>query len=280
MSLALQNSVDLELLIEESRDELFERITFQDTYVAPSHVPNELPHNLRASSVRRTPAAVDETLTFCVLDSFLSDDGSERIFEVQCGNFKCYYYAFEFIDYIACPAFLVSRFNLIDYACLDVSNGSHYYYIFLSRKDALPNILGKRSDFRGEFELEIPSEAHRLLTLNPRNKDSNSFILLDWKNKNLCDECERFCSNPSDILMKSKVASDYWFVPPKLKISFEDKHSLFNSEYLSSTILVHGDSKSFAEFQKFTKPITESLEDDNPFIGVPLASIFTKPQFS
>ena len=61
---------------------------------------------------------------------------------------------------MVCPAFLVSMFNVTDYACLDVSNGSHYYYIFLSRKedDPLPIILSEQFDYHGEFELEIPSE--------------------------------------------------------------------------------------------------------------------------
>ena len=115
---------------------------------------------------------ITKPLTFCIQHSFLSDDGSERIFKVQCGTLKCYYYAFEFNGYIVCPAFLVSLFNLTDYACLDVSNGSHYYYIFLSRKDddPLPKILDKQSDFLGEFKLKIPSEAHRLLPLNPKNQ--------------------------------------------------------------------------------------------------------------
>ena len=133
---ALQNSVDIELLIEDSRDELFKKITFQDPSSRPCRSTSRLDHD-------------DKPLTFCIQDSYLSADGSERIFKVQCGTFEHFYYAFEFKDYVVCPAFLVSLFNLTDYACLDVSNGSHYYYIFLSRKDddPLPKILDKQSEF-------------------------------------------------------------------------------------------------------------------------------------
>ena len=88
---------------------------------------------------------------------------------------------------MVCPAFLVSLFNLTDYACLDVRNDSHYYYIFLSREDddPLPKILDKQSDsdFLGEFELKIPSEAHRLLPLNSRTKDFKCFISPNLKIK-------------------------------------------------------------------------------------------------
>ena len=106
MPLALQNSVDIELLIEDSRDELFEKITSQDSF-----------------SVRRTSTNYDEPLTFCIQHSYLSNDESERIFEVKCDNFEHSYCAFEFKGYVVCPAFLVSFFNLTDYACLDVRNG-------------------------------------------------------------------------------------------------------------------------------------------------------------
>ena len=158
MPLALLNTIDIELLIEGSRDELFKRITSQDPCIPFGHVPHELASTLQASSGRRTLAAHDKPLTFFIQDSYLSTDESERIFKVQCGTLKCYYYAFEFNDCIACPAFLVTRFKLTNYACLDVSNGLHYYYIFLSRKDEpLPKILDKQSKFRGKFNLKIPS---------------------------------------------------------------------------------------------------------------------------
>ena len=65
----------------------------------------------------------------------------------------------------------------------------------------------------------------------------------------------------SDQLMKSEFAPSYWFAPDKLKELFKAKYPLFDSGFMRSTILVHEDSKSFAEFQEITKLITESLED-------------------
>ena len=45
MPLALQNSVDIELLIEGSRDELFKRITFQDLFLWPFVLASRLYDN-------------------------------------------------------------------------------------------------------------------------------------------------------------------------------------------------------------------------------------------
>ena len=179
MPVALQTSLDIELLIEDSRGELFKKITSQAPYVPPGHVSHKLALNSQASSSRRTLAAHDKPITFCIQDSFLSADGKERLFKVQFGTSECYYCAFEFRDYVVCPAFLVSMFNLSNYACFDVCDKSHYYYIFLSRKvdDPLPIILSKQSKFLGEFKLKLPYEAHRLLYLNPSNKDLKLFIV-------------------------------------------------------------------------------------------------------
>ena len=114
MPLALQYSVEIELLIDDSRDELFKRIIFQDPHIPPGHVPHKLASTSQASlDGCASPDRVDgEPLTFCIQDSYLSSDGSERIFKVQCGTFGHFYYAFEFNDYVVCPAFLVSMFNI------------------------------------------------------------------------------------------------------------------------------------------------------------------------
>ena len=261
MSLVLQNIVDIELLIEDSRDELFEKITSQVS-----------------SSDRRPSTNYDvKALTFYIQRSYLSKDGSERIFKVKCDNFEHFYYAFEFNGYVACPAFLISMFKLTDYACLDVKNGTHYYYIFLSRKDndPFPIILGE-SNFHEEFKLEIPSDEHRLLPLNLITKDLKCFISPHKKDKDLFNECERFGS--SDQLMKSDFAPSYWFVPDKLKKLFRAKHPPFNYWFMRNTILIHEDSKSFAEFQEIMKLIAKSLEDVNLSI-VTLKSIFTATKY-
>ena len=161
MPLALKNNVDIELLIEDSRHELFRRIIFQAPPIPSGHVPYKLASPSLAPSSRSASADhKDEPSSYCIKDSYLSTDKSERIFKVQCDTSVHYYYAFEFKGYVVCPAFLVFRFNVTGYACLDVSNESRYYYIFLSRNDddQLPIILRKQSKFRGEFKLIMPPE--------------------------------------------------------------------------------------------------------------------------
>ena len=263
--LALQNSVDIELLIEGSRYELFEKITFRD------------------SSLGVHSAAVidNQALSFSIQRSYLTDDGLERIFEVKCGTFEHSYCAFEFKGYVACPAFLVSFFNVTDYACLDVRNGAYYYYIFLSRKDVdpLPIILGD-SDFLGKFEIKIPSEAHRLLFLNRSTKDFKCFIYSPESpdDEALGEECSGFGKNPSDTVMKSKIVSSYWFATQNLRDLFRAKHTLFPHKYVSSNVLIHQDSKSFAEFQNVKKPKTENSENKKREI-TSSRSIFTATKY-
>ena len=91
MPLALQNSVDIEHLIEGSRDELFVKIIFQDPHIPPGHVSDKLASTLQgppSESLCASPDHVDaEPLTFCIEDSYLSSDGSERIFLVKCDIF-------------------------------------------------------------------------------------------------------------------------------------------------------------------------------------------------
>ena len=278
MILALQNNVEIELLIENGRDELFKKIALQAPYIPPGYVPNRLASTSQVFLGRRALADYDDKLpTYCIQDSYLSSDGSKRIFKVQYDTFEHYYYAFEFKGYVVCPAFFVSMFNVTDYACLDVSNGSHYYYIFLSRMDddPLPIILGE-SNFHGKCKLKLPSDEHKLLPLNSRTINLKCFISPNRRNKDLCKECGEFSS--SDQLMKLEFAPSYWFVPVELKKLFAAKYPLVDSMFLLNTILVHEDSKSFAEFLEFTKPITENLEDANLSIAS-LSSIFTATKY-
>ena len=265
MSLALQNSVDIELLIEGSRNELFEKITSHDSF-----------------SDRRTSANYDEPVTFCIQRSYLSNDGSERIFEVKFDNFEHFYYAFEFKGYVLCPAFLVSMFDLTDYACLDVRNGTHYYYIFLSRKedDPLPKILNEQfdSDFLGDFELRIPSDEHKLLLLNSTTKDFKCFIFSP-DDEALCKEYHGFGNKPSDTLMESEIVPSYWFATQKLRDLFMAKHTLFPYKFAVSNVRVHEDSKSFAEFQEIMKPNTEEGTGDVNISIVSSESIFTATKY-
>ena len=115
MPFALVDSVELELLIEGERNVLFQKIT----------------------RMGETPIEVKDSIdlnSFSVQKIYPSSDGSELVFEVTHHFAKLYYYAFKFKGNLCCPAFLAEFFGLFDYACLKVSNGSVYFYIFLKEK--------------------------------------------------------------------------------------------------------------------------------------------------
>ena len=120
MASALNDIVYLEMIIERKRNELFQRII--------SHVPstpsgNE-PYNSESIPGPGDNLSIDQTRPtenvpsaqslddnkkqddmqdilgyfYFVQDSFLSDDGSERIFKVKHKSFEYHYCAFEFKD--------------------------------------------------------------------------------------------------------------------------------------------------------------------------------------
>ena len=166
MPSALTDNIKIELLLEGNRSELFQRIVSQVPSTPsgsdslcfasiPGPVDNPVSSSAEAMlpfqsniSVEQTPATENVPSTqslhvndkqdvfgfyYFVQDSFLSDNGSERIFKVKYKTCEYYYCAFEFKSYVICPAFLASWFEVTDYGCLDVViNNSHYYYIFLS----------------------------------------------------------------------------------------------------------------------------------------------------
>ena len=217
MPSALTDSVDIELKIEGKRSELFQRII---SHVPPTpsgsdsrssesipepgdNYPSSsaeawLPFNSNISvgqthatenvlsaqllDVNEKQDDMQDILGFYhfVQDSYLSDNGSERIFKVKHKAFEYYYCAFEFKKWVICPAFLASWFGLTDYACLDVMHGgSHYYYIFLYSKkdDALSHIFDKNTNFLGRYFFKVPvPSAEKILQLNSKNKDIKVFI--------------------------------------------------------------------------------------------------------
>ena len=325
MPVALQTSVDIELLIEGRRDELFKKLTSQvppPEYILPqrvsalqapssyvdikasrsglnkhpdmvgpsSHVhpstsqvgtPEILPP---AQSAQAGPpqshTLVDKPPSYFVLESYLSAGGSERVFKVKCDDIEHYYHAFEFREYVACPAFLASHFNLTDYSCLDVSsNESHYHYIFLSRKDnnQLPIILDRESKFLGEFELMLPS-VDEILPLNLRTKDLKCFVVPREEDKDLFRETSAIRPQLTDKLFRSDVMTSYLFVPTKIMELFVKNHPSSLTLMFGIATLVHKNSKSYLEFMGITEPVTESLEEDKHF-SVAIESIFTATNY-
>ena len=330
MPVALQTSVDIELLIEGRRDELFIKLTSQvppPQYIPPQHastsqapssyvdIEPSLPclnaHPLSPSDVggplfhvhplaiqvgtpemlpsaqsaeagpQQSHALVDKPPSYFVLESYLSAGGSERVFEVKYDDSEHFYYAFEFNEYVACPAFLASLFNLTNYACLDVSsNGSHYHYIFLSREDddQLPIILEGESKFVGKFELKVPS-ADRILPLNPKTKDMKCFIMSLGGGQKLRAEGLVISSQLTDKLLKSEAVPSYWFVPTGIMNLFTKNHpSPLTCELVQAMHLVHESSKSYVEFKGITEPVRKSPEEVKLSI-VPLETIFTATKY-
>ena len=252
MPFALTNSIDIELVIEGNRSELFQKIISQVPSTSSggdSHSPASAPGQVDKTSslTDESNMSVDQTgvmengtsaqslhvddkgvnmqddlgFYYVVQDSYLSDNGSERIFKVKHMTSEFYYCAFKFKDWVVCPAFLASWFELTDYACLDVAiNDSHYYYILLDNENdvALSYILDKNSQFLSRYFFRAPvSWAMKVLKLNFKSKDIKIFIDItvetSERNKAFHAELLNYRPDPSKVLNRSKVDPSYYLVP-------------------------------------------------------------------
>ena len=223
---------------------------------------------------------VDKPPTYFVQESYLSAGGSELVFKVKCNNIEQYYYAFELRKYVVCPAFLAFQFNLTDYACLDVSsNGSHYHYIFLSKKvdDQLSTILDGESKFLGEFELKLPS-VDQILPLNPITKDLKCFVVPREEDEELDSEASEIEPQLTDKLLRSGVITSYFFVPIGIMNLFAKNHPSSLTLMFGRATLVHEGSQSFVEIKGITEQVRKSPEEVKHSI-VPLETIFTTTNY-
>ena len=303
---AITDIVEIELLIEGKRSELYRRITRKkppnpprrpkppdrDTYQLKSkaslafqdmrstELPRESPSlptlildqactSIQASSIRSefikpiTPQD-DKSLKYNIKNSYLSKDKSERVFIVEYEGTERCYYAFEFKNYIICPAFFISRLKLTEYACLSVTNTARYYYIFLNKSNDDLFLTGfADQDFLGDCYFKVPAEDHRLLSLGSHNKDMKCFIerKLAFKDE-LGEECDEYRQNPLRELRRCQVYRSYWFVPEKTKKEFQSKYlPLFPSEFdLMFTALVHEESSSYLAIGKMMNRVKPAEE--------------------
>ena len=269
MPSALNNIVDIELLIEGSRSELFQKLISQTppgpchrspgeegslqlrTPVCQTLTPgNDFPAKSADVDRQQPHIQVDES-SYVVQSSYLSGNRSERIFKVIHKASEHYFYAFKFEDYLICPAFLASFFKVTDYACLGVStNGSHYCYIFLKSEidDPLSDILNESSRFRGQYSFKVPS-GEKVLALNVKNKNLKCVIAVD-ELKAFQDEVVEYRENPSDKIQRSKSDPSYWIVPQEVKKKLKAIHlSLFSTKFDHGPVIVHKDSKSYLEIE-------------------------------
>ena len=192
-------------------------------------------------------------------------DHAERVFKISYRASEYYYYAFEFYDYIVCPAFFASLFGLGDFACLDVINGSDYYYIFFkkSKKDPPPNVLG---DYflsqKGYFS--VPTEELKILHLKSEYLDVGCFLGMgDLAKGDLKKEWNELRRSPSDELIVSTSNPFYKFVPEYVKDEFVSKYRLLFPDLfdLGHTIIVRSGSKSLLKIEKLLAEPVESVEE-------------------
>ena len=207
MITALADSIEIELLVEGERNFLFHKIT-----------GGEEPFGKFSGSPK--------DITFLQVESVhTSDDGKELVFEVNYLNHKIYYYFFVFKELFLLPSLSFQIFGIKDYACLKVSNGFKYFYMFLkgeidSRLNSFPNLVD-------DYYFDVPTDERKLLVLNPMNKDTK--FLLNESNlvvfKGLMGETSIYCSKGSSApFERSRVNSNYVFIRKDLKDDLERKY--------------------------------------------------------
>jgi hypothetical protein len=233
----LRDAVEIELVIEGSRNELYEKIT-----VAGCSNPG--------------PQFEFSCPEFLVQNIYPKDD--KLVFQVKYGNNYLYYYAFKFKEFIICPAFLGEFFGLGDYSYLVVEKDCKYYYIFLdSGYDDYFSLISKySSDLLHLFHLILPKDQRKTLTLNSKNKDIRSLI----DESNLSIFPFRFAMGAgafssgyhSSTLGTSSINPEYMFVSRNDIDKLVGKYGkLFSNFNLIDLAIIHRDSATAKKVQEF-----------------------------
>ena len=253
MPSVLPDSVAIELLIEGRRGEIFRKIIRRVPPRPPKSIVSKSSRTFRRKHAQKQKRY--ESFLYSVLESYLSEDGSERVFKVRYQASEYYYYAFEFNNHVVCPAFLVGLFGLNDYACLNVIDDSEYWYIFFEKSDddPPPDILNDCFDFPGQYYFSAPTDEFKVLQLDFGGTNMECFI--KDNTIELKKEMQEFMDNPPNQLKISKCNPSYVFVPDKIKREFlNNYHPVFPFQYnLVYTILVHSSSKSYLEIERLLK---------------------------
>ena len=169
-----------------------------------------------------------------------------------------YYHVFRFKDFVVCPAFFASSLKLTYYACLDVTFGSHYYYIFLYSKidNPLSNFLNvpSQSFCQYSFKLEIPSKGDALL-LDFKSRDLKCFISpYEELFRAFHRELIKFRDDELNTIQSSEVDPSYRIIPKEIRSKFKANHTPFFSEFdHGDAAIVHKDSRSFLEIEELNK---------------------------
>jgi hypothetical protein len=254
---ALEDSIQIELLLEGNRSQIFLKLTRNNPPGPPGQPGKRRSKRSRSSTTSDATEHLQNRpdLVHFVVDSKLTDDNSEREFSVKYGDTNQFYYAFEFKDYIICPAFLASDLKIYKYSCLAVSNGldQYYLYLLLKKNDEILSLIFSNC-FLGPHSFTVPSRKYSLLILNSQNCQKNCFIdyKIFYETKGSKSEFNTCRQQVPNSMWGSTIFPSYLFVPQREKFIFISRYKhIFPDECdLLATILVHADSQSFRKIDK------------------------------
>lgn len=153
----------------------------------------------------------------------LKDDDSGFVLEVDDSNRRFYYYIFKFNGYLCCPAFLAEYFEVHNYACLKVSNGSDYFYIFIDEEDIPSSKLNIDSNLIGGYHFDVPANKNKILVLDYNNKDTVFLKSLDDLKADINPELISYyeIADRKKPFYTSSVDPNYFFISDGLRDSLE-----------------------------------------------------------
>jgi hypothetical protein len=240
---ALVEDVEIELVIEEKRSELFAKLTDGGYSRLDNFV--YFPSN-----------------TFTVQKIEPVDDGF--VFQVVYDYNVHFYYAFKHKEYIFCPAFLYKFFDLEDYSCLVVKNGIDFEYIILKSVPNNPLLLisDNYSKLLKGFKFFFPSyeNENKILSLELSNKDIPMSLIKENLNRYSQDLIEEFYEETpiSDLLYISKKDSNYVFIRKDVIIELKTKYGdIFNCFENKGKVLLHSNSAAAKKAREIVTIIIE-----------------------
>ena len=291
MLTAIENSVDIELLIEGNRDFFFKKISGQNPLPPrPADIVNSPSQSSEAIETPDPSGQIAMAYRYRVQESYLLDQ--ERVFRVRFHSSEYHYYAFEFKGYIVLPAFLAASFEISKYACLNViiASGLGLCYIFVEKDPNIPDnhiskVLDDHSDYfkEKEYDFNIPSNRRKVMNLHIGNKDLISF--LDWDNlkKNGPERTEwrKLASVKTlDTPQKTKIPF-YRYLPSNIVNDFSIRHKKFFDIGTFSpfgTSMIHEKSESFLEITNLENE-SNTPKDNSEFIIQSLQEIFINTSY-
>jgi hypothetical protein len=303
MPLAIDNVVDIELFIEGRRLLLFEKITHGNiNHPNPPPSNKEYYSSLFVNSYgERVPYYPDDLMLlfnsipleeeedpslYKVIESSWSVAESIRVFKVKHLSIEYFYYAFMLDDYIVCPAFLARSLSirLKDVACLNVTSGAIYSYIFVKMDSNDPhlNIAGNLFSFCGRHVIKLSLRKKRVLDLTFENKDIKCFITPESNETEFHAEWNQMTRNLKKNPKRSDLHIDYYYVPSKKFCGFKSRHGIFLKDhlYIGLNALIHEKSKSYHRIFIFPALEMDRYDErDTEFQLVPLKEIFTNTPY-